>query len=170
MAEVIIQLNLNDESRLSIIESEHPGELTRFVIDRFSERITENGIELFSDDDSLHSKFKLYVTVTKALVRYEKMQRKGFLGEGFIERHAEVGLSLRVVNNNTKKVDWIREIDEGFTDQIPASMLDQVEEGGLLLGKPKRPNDRGVMRWIEPILVAGAVGSAAYLFYIVRSR
>jgi hypothetical protein len=169
-AEVVSRLRLTDGSQVSIIEHEGSGDIARFVINRFSRALMDRQVVITYSEDSLHADLSLSITVTHAMIGYERRHEKGLFGGGLIERQAKVGLSIRAIEGKSRQILWIGDIDKNATDRIPYAMLEQVEEGGLLLGKPNRPKDRGVMRWIEPVLVAGAVGSAAYLFYIVRSR
>ena len=171
-AEVVRRLGLDTGSKVSLIESEseREREVSRFILDRFSHVLMTNGVDVYTKVDTLETDFKVSLIVTNASLEYEKWHRKGFLSGGDIERKAQVGISLRAVNGQSGRVEWVGDIAKNIGDHVPFSQLDRVEQGGLVLGRPSRPAGRGIRRWIEPVLVAATVATAAYLFYVVRSR
>ena len=168
--EVVSRLGLDSGISVSLIENESEHAVSRFVLDRFTHGLMNNGLDIYTAVDTLKTDLKVSLIVIKASLEYENRQQKGFLSGGNIERKAEVGISLRAVEGQSGRVVWVGDIVKTARDSIPFSQLDRVEQGGVVLGRPNRPAGRGIRRWIEPVLVAAAVGTAAYLFYVVRSR
>jgi len=168
--EAVRRLGLESGTRISLIESESEYDASRFVRDRLTRVLVNDGVDVYTEVDTLKTDLKVSLIVTKASLEYENWQQKGFLSGGDIERKAEVGISLRAVEGQRGRVVWVGDIVKDAMDRVPCSQLDRVEQGGVVLGRPNRPAGRGIRRWIEPVLVAATVGTAAYLFYVVRSR
>jgi hypothetical protein len=164
------RLGLDSGMRVSLIENESDNDVSRFVLDRFTHVLMNNGVDVYTAADTLKTDLKVSFIVTKAFLEYEKWHRHGFLSGGDIERKVEVGISLRAANAQSGRVVWVGDIVKEAMDRVPFPLLDRVEQGGVVLGRPRRPQGRGVRRWIEPVLVAATIGTAAYLFYVVRSR
>ena len=168
--EAVSRLGLDSGTRVSLIENESENDVSRFVLDRFTRFLMTKGVDVYTAVDTLKTDLKVSLIVIKASLEYERWHRKGFLAGGDIERKAEVGISLRAVNGQSGRVVWVGDIVKNAIDRVPFSQLDRIEQGGVVLGRPSRPAGRGIRRWIEPVLVAATVGTAAYLFYVVRSR
>lgn len=163
-------LGLGAGQKIFLVRSEKENNLSRFVVNCFCEGLMKREMTVFSKAGPVEEGVILFLVVSKAAVRYKGISRKGFLGRGWILRDAEVALSLRAVNGQSQKLVWVGELVGSKSDQVPVSELDFIEQGGLVLGRPHRPEDRGVRKWIEPLLAVGTVGLVAYLFYMVRSR
>jgi len=168
--ESMSRLGLDSGTSVFLIENESKHAVSRFVLDRFTHGLMNNGVDVYTAVDTLKTDLMVSFIVTKASLEYENWQQKGFLSGGDIERKAEVGISLRAVEGQSGRVVWVGDIVKNARDSISFSQLDRVEQGGVVLGRPNRPAGRGIKRWIEPVLVAATVGTAAYLFYVVRSR
>lgn len=168
--EVFQRLNLESGSRAYYLDNRDDSKLSSYITDRFLKSLIDKGIEVYMAPDTLSDAIVFLMSVIKASVEYKRVYRQGFLSKGMVEREADICLSLRIINGRTQRVEWVGQLDKSVIDRIPLSKLDIAEADGFLLGHPVRPKDRGVRRWIEPVLVLGTVGCTAFLFYSVRSR
>jgi hypothetical protein len=168
--EAFQRFTLESGSRAYYLDNKDQNKLSRYITDRFFQSLMDRGIKVHMASDSLIDDIVFSMHVIKASVEYKGIHRHGFLSKGVVEREADVGISLRVIDGQTQRVEWVGQLDKSVIDRIPLSELNIAEEDGFLLGHPVRPKDRGVRRWAEPLLVLGTVGCTAYLFYSVRSR
>lgn len=164
------QCGIDSDSKVFLHQLNGESEVTRFILDRYVQGLLKRGVEIYTKADSVDEGVFLSLIVTKASVSYDGISRRNFLGEGWVGRRAEVTLSVQAVNNRSRKVEWAGDLHGNMRDRIPLSKLNIVEQGGFILGKPERPRQRGIRKWIEPIVVLGTIGGVAYLFYSIRSR
>lgn len=164
------QCGIDSDSKVFLNKANGENEISRFILDRYTQGLLKRGVEIYTLADSVDEGVFLSLIVTKASVSYDGIYRRRFLGEGWVGRMAEVTLSVQAVNGRSRKIEWAGDLHTNKSDRIPLSKLNIVEQGGFLLGKPDRPRERGIRKWIEPIFVLGTIGGVAYLFYSIRSR
>jgi len=164
------QCGIDSDSKIFLNKANGESEISRFILDRYAQGLLKRGVEIYTIADSVDEGVFLSLIVTKASVSYDGIYRRRFLGEGWVGRMAEVTLSFQAVNGRSRKVEWAGDLHRNKSDRIPLSKLNIVEQGGFLLGKPDRPRERGIRKWIEPIFVLGTIGGVAYLFYSIRSK
>jgi len=141
-----------------------------FIQDQFLQGLAQLGIQTRTTTDSAEQDVHLKVNVTKASVRYEKFYRRGFWSKGWIQREAELNILLKLIQGQENEVDRISEISKNRYDDVPMLELDYIEQNGFLIGRPNRPHEEGIRKWLEPAVVVTAIGGAVYLFYSIRSK
>ena len=164
------QCGIDSGSKVFINKAIGVSEISSFILDRYVQGLLERGVDIYTVTDSVDEGILLSLIVTKASVSYDGIYRRRFLGNGWVGRMAEVTLSVQAVNARNRKIEWAGDLHRNKSDRILLSKLNVVEQGGFLLGKPDRPRERGLRKWVEPIFVLGTVGVVAYLFYSIRSR
>ena len=168
----VARLKLSRGAKIFLLERGEKTAVTHFVVDQFCHGLMKQGVKIFTvdTDTSADKGVLLSLIVSRASVWYPKIYRKGFFGKAFLEREAEVNLSLRAVDEKSRKILWAGNLTGNKRNRIPLSELEFVEQKGFLLGRPDRPVEKGIRRWIEPIFVGGITAVIVYLFYSVRSR
>jgi hypothetical protein len=168
--ECILRMGMKPGDKVIIVENQNASEISKWITLSFNEGLFNNGLVVFTNEDSIKNGIAVSFTVTKAWIGYERSYRKSFLGSKWIIRSGDVHIFLSGVDHPNGQIVWTGNLEISKRDTIPEATLDSIEQGGEIIGKPQRPAVRGAQKWIEPILIAGALGSVVYLFYSVRSR
>jgi hypothetical protein len=95
-------------------------------------------------------------------VKYVDSHRPYVLGPRRVDRAAAVNLTCRLKDAGTQEVKWVGDGDAIEVDSVSGSKLRLYECESF----PASPLvERGAMRYVEPVLVAGIVSGLVYLFY-----
>jgi hypothetical protein len=168
--QTVSELSLRSFSKIFVHETEKSDNLTYFIENRFYQELAEKNFKVFIQNKPVDEGLSIYLLITKATVKYEKVYRKKLFSSKWVHRKAEVSILLKAIDESNNKIYWIGDITSEKKDDIPYNKLDFVEQGENILRKPDRSIEKGVKKWVEPFLVMGVLGVVVYLFYSVRSK
>jgi hypothetical protein len=146
--------------------------LPRFLANRFQNGLIRRGFTL-KEHDTIQDSVEIAVVEVVPLecgIVYTRIPPSRWWKKSRIERSARVVFSLRVIDSSPGNLIWAGDAEGVRTDTIPSVVLDLIEQGGILLGKPDRPSSGRFARIAEPLAVLGVLGGLAYSFYAIRSR
>jgi hypothetical protein len=109
----------------------------------------------------------LYYRIIDLRLDYPKVIRKRFLGARWVTRRATLSLAFELKDEPSGKVLWVKREKEETFDLIKKSLATSLGNESYAFLSPSLPGD-AQDRYLEPALVATAVGGLIYLFFANR--
>jgi hypothetical protein len=157
-------LDRGDTLRLSL-RADSADSRGQFVMSRWILGLDRRAVRVIRSNDPSSA---WSVIPSEADVRYASGGRRGFFRSIFLRRTASVGLTWsRPVPDGEIRADTL---SVACVDEIPRSGLESVERGGLLLGRPVRPDAGFRIRILETAVAAAVTGWTVYAFFSIRSH
>ena len=102
-------------------------------------------------------------------IDYTKPFEKSFLGKNYVSRRIETDLRGQFFSARTKEVKKVIDEKAQYTDDIPYSILSEVEKSNFSFSKGKREDYSFWEKIYEPVLVIASVAVVVYLFFTQRT-
>ncbi len=97
-------------------------------------------------------------------IKYPEIGRSYWVGAKEVERFAEVGIFVKLLDSATGEIVWVGEAQKKYEDRIAYSLLERVEDPTHDFTIPVRDEIRW-SRFVEPVIVTGIVVGLVYLFF-----
>ena len=97
-------------------------------------------------------------------IKYPDIGRSYWVGAKEVERLAEVGIFVKLLDSSTGEIVWVGEAQKRYEDRIAYSLLERVEDPANDFTMPVRDEIRW-SRFVEPVIVTGIVVGLVYLFF-----
>lgn len=97
-------------------------------------------------------------------IKYPDIGRSYWVGTKEVERLAEVGVFVKLLDSATGEIVWVGEAQKRYEDRIAYSQLERVEDPTHDFTVPVRDEIRWG-RFVEPVIVTGIVVGLVYLFF-----
>ena len=153
-----------------IIETFHQDHLHQFVQDRCLQWCYQNDHKVYIRSDTLKEGVRISLTVLNAEISYKDASEDHDSRENTIRRIAHISFTMKMTDAMTGQLLWLGNLNHVDADWIPLELLDIVERNSTFLEKPVRPQKKSLIHWLEPVLIAGAIGTISILFYTIRSQ
>ncbi|NQT24280.1 hypothetical protein HQ585_02885 [candidate division KSB1 bacterium] len=155
-----------------VIVLENPAKdqgITQFLSTHISNALIQRGYTVFMEGNSSQSGMILSWLPERVSILYNNPRRTYFFGAIQYTRQAQIQLEIQLLAADTKRVEWSGMLESQKSDTISVPDLPIIEQDGLILGHPVRPNPAGLRKWFEPAVMVGLTGLIVYLFYSIRS-
>jgi hypothetical protein len=110
----------------------------------------------------------IMVDVFNAGVTYPRGGRKNLLGKRWISRRAVCHVTVQFLDQDGRMISQ-KNCQKQSADRVYLRNLSYIEQQGVVLGYPDRPEYSDFFSRMEPFFMIGSVGVVVYLFYIIRS-
>lgn len=111
--------------------------------------------------------WSLYYRIIHMKLSYPQVKRKRLFGHKLVIRKAKLNLSFRLEEKESGKVLWTKRETEETKDVVKKQMIKYLNNDSYSFLSPPSPEDSQT-KYIEPVLVAAAVGGLIYLFFANR--
>ena len=97
-------------------------------------------------------------------IKYPEIGRSYWVGTKEVERLAEVGIFVKLLDSASGEIVWVGEAQKKYEDRIGYSLLERVEDPTHDFTVPVRDEIQWI-RFVEPVIVSGIVVGLVYLFF-----
>ncbi len=130
--------------------------------------MTEAGLRIASKvvdtDQTGTSAYVFAYQIITYSIEYPDIGRSYWVGAKEVERLAEMGLFVKLLDSVTGEIVWVGETQKKYEDRIAYSLLDRVEDPARDFTMPVRDEIKW-SRFVEPVIVTGIVVGLVYLFF-----
>ncbi len=115
-------------------------------------------------DEGEISEYVFSYQILNYSIKYPDIGRSYWVGTKEVERLAEVGIFVKLLDSATGEIVWVGEAQKKYEDRIAYSLLERVEDPTHDFTMPVRDEIRW-SRFVEPVIVTGIVVGLVYLFF-----
>ncbi len=115
-------------------------------------------------DEGEISEYVFSYQILNYSIKYPDIGRSYWVGTKEVERLAEVGIFVKLLDSDTGEIIWVGEAQKKYEDRIAYSLLERVEDPTHDFTVPVRDEIRW-SRFVEPVIVSGIVVGMVYLFF-----
>jgi hypothetical protein len=131
-------------------------------------KMTKAGLRIASktsdSDQTESSEYVFSYQIISYSLKYPDIGRSYWVGAKEVERLAEVGIFVKLLDSSTGEIVWVGESQKKYEDRIAYSLLERVEDPAHDFTKPVRDEIKW-SRFAEPVIVTGIVVGLVYLFF-----
>jgi len=117
--------------------------------------------------DNFENCWDLLYRIIELRLEYPKVKSKRLFGQKFVHRESDLNMSFRLTEKNTGKILWAKRKNHFNSDLFPKKIVPMIQSEQYSFLSPKLPEDT-TGKYLEPALVAAAVGGLVYLFFASR--
>jgi len=88
----------------------------------------------------------------------------------FVERRFKLSLAVRALEGSPGLVKFYQEFKENYVDKVKFIDLKRLENGDFPFTQAELPAEKGLKRYIEPLIVMSTTAAIVYLFFRLRSN
>lgn len=131
-------------------------------------KMTRAGLRIASKttdaDQAVKPEYVFSYQILSYSIKYPEIGRSYWVGAKEVERLAEVGIFVKLLDSATGEIVWVGEAQKKYEDRIAYSLLERVEDPAQDFTMPVRDEIRW-SRFVEPVIVTGIVVGLVYLFF-----
>ncbi|MCK4236251.1 MAG: hypothetical protein KAX38_03970, partial [Candidatus Krumholzibacteria bacterium] len=121
-----------------------------------------------ADSTASPPEYRFSYQIIRLSLEYPKISRRYWLGAKEVQRSAEIGLFVQLVDLGSSDTIWVGDTEKNYNDVIAYSLLGTVESEQYGFTKPPR-NELRWRKLLEPIVVTGIVTGLVFLFFSNQS-
>jgi hypothetical protein len=131
----------------------------------------EKSFKVFRNYNPTSSFQGLVLTISQftTSIEYSKPFEKSFLGKNYVNRRIETDLRGQFYSARTNEVKKIIDKKSQYNDDIPYSLISDVEYSNYKFSKGNREDYSFWDKIYEPVLVIASVATVVYLFFTQRT-
>ena len=131
-------------------------------------KMTKAGLRIASkisdSDQTESSEYVFSYQIISYSLKYPDIGRSYWVGAKEVERLAEVGIFVKLLDSTTGEIIWVGESQKKYEDRIAYLLLERVEDPAHDFTMPVRDEIKW-SRFAEPVIVTGIVVGLVYLFF-----
>jgi len=141
-----------------------------WLMDRFYRKLSDSGVRIHFKAEEPTALYQLSLNLIHLYIDYDGIYRRRLWSRGETIRKAGIILACRLIQGQNAVFLSADDFHQHAQDTVALRHLDILERGQIIVRKPERPGERGIRKWIEPLIFGLALAGMAYTFYTVRSR
>lgn len=167
VAQKIVDRLAPDSSASIVIRSQSQKSTGNWLIENgLAKNLYQSGIhKIYIDKHDSASTFVIEYQILALGVKYLPINKKNF-----VERKLKLNLAVRAFEGSSGLVRFFHEFNDQHADSIRILDAIKVENKDFPFTQANLPEDRGLKRFIEPLIVMTTTAGIIYLFFRLRSN
>lgn len=167
---------IDKSSRIRLIKSRSVGEIDFVFENTLLQTLTARGFKITDKNPGQdevskaeEADYELDYQIVRMSLTYPDIGRSWLIGAKEVERYAEIHLFTQLMDSASGDIIWIGETEKRYSDVIPYSALEKVEDPEYAFTRPER-NEFSWGKLVQPVIVTGIVSGLVYLFFSNQSN
>ncbi len=160
---------IEKSSRIRLVKSRSIGEIDFVFENTLLQTLASRGFQVTDKNpDQEEPDYELDYQIVRMSLSYPDIGRSWLIGAKEVERYAEIHLFTQLMDSASGDIIWIGETEKRYSDVIPYSALEKVEDAEYAFTRPER-NEFSWGKLVQPVIVTGIVSGLVYLFFSNQS-